>query len=223
MKTVVTLDFLGELVRDLRLPVACKYRKDGCDQVGEDEVITEHEGECGFRKVNCFITECQDLLAKDFEDHVFSVHPDIFGKSRDSPGVWYFKEFSSCDTMGAHQMWRDQESGLWFRFMMYHLDDQNQWSCNAMVFEGENVAKKYRVEMRLSCYDVSSSYIFNGGVFSVDEIGRGCNSKTFVVNDDQFKIYNKDRVELGDHNKDKNGELTMPVTFKITKKKLNCA
>ena len=91
-----------------------------------------------------------------------------------------------------------------------------------MVFEGENVAKKYRVEMRLSCYDVSSSYIFNGGVFSVDEIGRGCSSKTFVVNDDQFKIYNKDRVELGDHNKDKNGELTMPVTFKITKKKLNC-
>ena len=91
-----------------------------------------------------------------------------------------------------------------------------------MVFEGENVAKKYRVEMRLSSYDVSSSYIFNCDAFSVDEIGRRCSSKTFVVNDDQFKIYNKDRVELGDHNKDKNGELSVPVTFKITKKRLNC-
>ena len=46
---VVTLDFLGELVRDLRLPVACKNKKYGCDQEDEDGVIAAHEAGCGFR------------------------------------------------------------------------------------------------------------------------------------------------------------------------------
>ena len=91
-----------------------------------------------------------------------------------------------------------------------------------MVFAGENVSKKYRVEMRLSSYDVDSSHIFNCDPISFDEIGMKCRSKIFVVSDEQFKIYNKGRAELGDHNRDKNGELTTPVSFKIIKKKLNC-
>ena len=92
-----------------------------------------------------------------------------------------------------------------------------------MVFGGKNMAKQYRVEMRLSSYDVSSSHTFNCDIFSIDDIEKPSDSKVFIINNDQFKIYNKGHVELGDHNKDKNGELTMPVTFKITKKKLNCA
>ena len=58
-ETVVTLDCMSELVKDLRFAVACKYRKDGCDQEEEDEVIAEHEIECGFRKVMCFVTTCK--------------------------------------------------------------------------------------------------------------------------------------------------------------------
>ena len=202
-------------------------RLEEVDQVGEEEVIAEHEVECGFRKVNCFMTKCQDLLAKDFEDHVFTAHHNTYGKSRDNPGMWYFVmvKFSSYDTMGvgAHQMWRDQESGLWFLFVMGHSDEKKEWGCFAAVFGGKNVAKKYRVEMRLSSYDVSSSHTFNCDVSSMDEIGKAAESKMFIIPDSQFKIHNRGHVELGDHNKDKNGELTMPVTFKITKKKLYCA
>ena len=92
-----------------------------------------------------------------------------------------------------------------------------------MVFGGKNMAKQYRVEMRLSSYDISSSHTFNCDVSPIDDIGRAIDSKMFIIHDYQLKIYNKGHLELGYHNKDKNGELTMPVTFKIMKKKLYCA
>ena len=52
----------------------------------------------------------------------------------------------------------------------------------------------------------------------MDEIGRVKDSKKFCIPDEQFLIYNKGHAEIGDHNMDKNGKLTVPVTFKIIKK-----
>ena len=221
-EAIVTLDCLSELVKDLRFPVSCKYRRDGCDQMNEEEKIAEHEIICRFRKVLCLNLGCPDLLAKDFEAHVFTAHQETYGKVRDNIGTWYFQHFGASNKLGAQQMWKDTESGLWFRFIIYHMDDQKQWKCSAIVFGGKDVAKQYRAEMRLSSYDVDANHIFNCNVSPIDDIASAA-LIVFVITDDQFKIYNKGHAELGDHNKDKNGELTMPVTFKIIKKKLNCA
>ena len=51
-----------------------KYKKDGCDQEDEDEVIAEHEVECGFRKVRCLIAGCPPQSARDFVEHIFTAH-----------------------------------------------------------------------------------------------------------------------------------------------------
>ena len=42
----------------------------------------------------------------------------------------------------------------------------------------------------------------------------------FGISDDQFKFYNKGHIRLGDHNKDKNGELMLPVSVEVKIKKL---
>ena len=75
-------------------------------------------------------------------------------------------------------------------------------------------------EVRLSSYDVDTSNIFNGNVSCLDDWEEGDASKECHITDEQFKFYNKGHIELGEHNKDKNGELIIPVTVKI-KKKLN--
>ena len=67
--------------KDLRLPVACKYKKEGCDQEDEDEVIAAHEVECGFRKVRCLIAGCPAQSAKDFVEHIFTAHQGTIHKA----------------------------------------------------------------------------------------------------------------------------------------------
>ena len=37
--------------------------------------------------------------------------------------------------------------------------------------------------------------------------------KVLPIDDGQFKIYNRGHTEVGDHSKDKNRKLVMPVTF----------
>ena len=80
----------------------------------------------------------------------------------------------------------------------------------------QKFAKQFGVEMRLSSNEVYSSHVFQCDVSGIDETGG-----VFVIPDDQFKMYNNGQVDLGDHNKDKSGELAMPVCFKIIKKELN--
>ena len=75
--------------------------------------------------------------------------------------------------------------------------------------------------MRLSSHDVDTSIIFNGNVYCLDDWEEFDASKLFCITDDQFKLYNKGHIELGDHNKGKNGELTLPVTVEVKMKKLN--
>ena len=48
--------------------------------------------------------------------------PQDFGKQRECPGVWSSMKFRNSGWRGAHQMWRDPESGLWFRFVVHHRD-----------------------------------------------------------------------------------------------------
>ena len=89
-----------------------------------------------------------------------------------------------------------------------------------MVFGGKIVSNKFRVEMRLSSNDVGTSHIFYGNVYSLDEKYFDA-SKVFSINNEQFKLHNKGDHAIGNHNKDENGELVLPITIKVEKKKRN--
>ena len=106
-KAFLTLDFLSELVKDLKLPVPCKFKQDGCRQENaHEEVIDDHEIECGHSEVTCFMGGCPDQPTMDFEGHLFSTHD--LGKFRDKPGMWFFQKFL---VLGAKKMGIDSESG----------------------------------------------------------------------------------------------------------------
>ena len=220
-KASLTLNVLSELVKELKFPVPCKFKKVGCGQENaEEEVIANHEEECGHRKVSCIFTACSTQLAMDFETHLFSAH-EHYRKFRDNPSQWFFNNFTGTKISGAQKMWIEPESGLRFRAVLVHYDEEKYWKCFTVVFGGKNVAKKFRAEMRLSSYDGDTSIISNCNVKCLDDWKEVDASQEFCITDYQFKIYNKGHIELGAHNKDKNGELTMPVSVEVKMKKLN--
>ena len=220
----LTLDVLSELVKELKLPLPCSYKKDGCNQENADEeAIAEHEIECGYRKVPCFVVDCPDQPAMDMEAHIFSAHDD-YENLRDNLGKWFLLESTGTKILSgscAGKMWIDPESGLRFWADLYHDNEEKLYKCSTVVFAGKKVAKKFRAEMRLSSYDAETSVISNCNVFCLDDWKEFDASKEFHISDQQFMIYNKGQIELGDHNVDKNGEVTMPVTVEVKMKKLN--
>ena len=217
-KAFLTLDFPAELVKKLRLPLPCKFKKGGCDQENVDEeVITEHEIECGYRKVTCFHPFCPAQPAMELEAHLFSAHDNFFGKFHDNPGKW----FTDDSGMTALKMWIDSETGHRFKAVLYHDNEKEQWRCYTAVFGGKSVAKKFRAEIRLSSHDSDTSLVSNCNVKCLDDWNMFDASKEFHIGDEQFRIYNKGHIEVGDHNKDKNDEMALPVTVEVKMKKLN--
>ena len=215
---IVTLDSQSQLVKDLKLPFTCKFKKDGCDKENvEEEVIADHEIECGYRKVPCFVKGCPDQPAMDWEAHLFSNHEDYYGKLRDNPGKWFLLTLYGTS---ASKMWIDSETGLRFKTVFHHNDKKKLWMCWTTVFCGKNVAKKFRVKMRLS-NDGDTGHIFIGNVYCLDDWNKGDASKVFCINDVEFRIYNKGHTKLGVHNMDQNGELMLPVSVEVKMKKLN--
>ena len=176
---LVTLDFPSKLVRNLKLPLPCPFKKDGCNQEdAEEEVIADHEIECGYRRVQCLRTGCPDQPAMNYEAHLFSAHDDVYGKYRDNPGKWFL------DVRGnAYKMWIDSETGLRFWAFLYHMDEKEHWRCYTAVFGGKNVAKKFRAEMRLSSCDGDTSHIFNCNLYCMDDWKKFDDSKVLCIND----------------------------------------
>ena len=167
----------------------------------------------GYRKVPCFEIDCPNQPAMELEAHLSSVHGHFYGTHRANPGKWFLDEDGD-----ASKMWIDSESGLRFWAVLYH--NEEQWWPDIIVFGGKNVAKKFRAKIRLSSHDMDSSIIFNGNVHCLDDWDELDASKQFRINNEEFKIYNKGHIGLGDH-KDKNGELVLPVTVEVKMKKLN--
>ena len=220
----ITVDALSALAKDLKLPITCKFRQDGCDQENpKEELMVEHETECLYRKVPCIGVGCPPQLVKNFEAHIFSAHYDAFGRYRENPLKWFLIQFANTKKLGAQKMWIDSESSLRFRAILIHNDDVKQWRCYTMVFGGKKVANMFTAEMRLSSCNEDTSLIFNCGVKCLDDRKEQDAAKEFCINDDQFKIFNKGYIELGEHNRDASGKLMMPVTVKVEMKKLNRA
>ena len=219
-KASLTLNVLSELVKELKFPVPCKFKKVGCAQENaEEEVIASHEGECGHRKVPCIFSACFYQLAMDFETHLFSAH-EHYRKFRDNPSKWFFNNFTGTKISGAQKMWIDPESGFRFRSVLVHNDEEKYWKCYTVDFAGKNVAKKFIAEMTLSSHDSDTSVISNCNVKCLDDWMEFDSSKMLCITDDNFKIYNKGDTQLRDH-KDKNEELMIPVSIEVKMKKLN--
>ena len=101
------------------------------------------------------------------------------------------------------------------------------WYIYTLAIAGEKVAHQYRVETRLSSHDLDSSITHNGATFSIDSIALGDEDITraedfrkhlFNVSNTTFSLYNGGHDIL--ENVDKNGEVLVPVTVTIRRKKL---
>merc|ERR1712061_20919 len=137
MKASLTLDFPAELVRELKFPVSCKFKNNGCDQENDDvEVIADHEIECRHRKVPCFAGGCSEQPAMDFAAHLFT--HIRYRKFRDNPGKWFFHHFTGIKMLAAQKIWIDPESGHGFRAVLVHNDQEKYWKCSTVVFAGKN-------------------------------------------------------------------------------------
>ena len=219
-EVVLVSDRLSLIVKDLRLHVYCKFRKDGCEQgCAEEDIIAEHETECGYRKVTCFQDSCPKQRVLDFEAHIFSAHREVYGKCKESPGKWFLIDFAGINIKGAQKMWRDLRFGHRFRAILFHNDEEKQWMCLAMVFGGKQIAKKFGVVLKLASDDSNISHLFNSNFYCLDDWGKVEASKVIHIDDELFKTYNKGHIELGDHNTDPNdGELRLPVSIEVAKK-----
>ena len=83
------------------------------------------------------------------------------------------------------------------------------------------MANKYRVEMRLSSSEKEFTTTHHGPVFSVDVLHPWKREEAFSVDMKKFGVFNNGYEYFCNHNKDKNGEITVPIMVKIIKKELD--
>jgi len=195
-----------EVVRAMKLPVPCKNRNNGCTKEGNEEEVEGHEHECEFR----FVDSNTQAGVKMFKDLL-----SMIGKSvKKNDGKWKMH----LSTLA----WRDSigPDGHIFRVIL-NANDDTYVKAYAYVIGGKNVANRYRVEMRLTSNDKEFTLTHHGPVFPVDVKDPGDSEKSYWIAKKRFAIFNKGFDKFGDHNKDKNGEVIIPMTVKIIKKELN--
>ena len=213
----VTTGHQAELVKEYGLKVDCKYKRDGCDRKGIVQAIEDHEAECPDRLIACLMA-CGDFWqrAKDYEAHVGGHHQELTGHA----GGWWFAQYfhpALGYRQGAHAMWVDPETGHSFSAVL--KQEATFWSCFVMVYGGEKVAKGFSVQIKLSSQERTSSHAFTGKVCPMGDHATWPQEHTFRFLFDEFKSYNAGHYFIGEHNRDKSGELKLPITVKVEKKK----
>ena len=206
---------LVETVRAMKLPVPCKNRKNGCPEKDEDKALKEHEVECVFRFVHTYGGE--EEIFKDLMKRVNE-------KAKKCNGEWKFC-YDRTDGKG------NTYYSLAYRFSIepdghifcIHLDARNSGSveASAIVFGGEHVANRYRVEMRLYSNEKEFTNTHYGPVFSKDVKQPWNHEDAYTIPKKKFALFNNGFELFGDHNQDKKGEIVVPIMVKIIKKKLN--
>ena len=90
------------------------------------------------------------------------------------------------------------------------------------VMGWKQAAKKYRVELRISSNKSSVSNTHSGPVFPIDysRFDITDDKECFEISFPKFAFFNHGMEYFGKHNKDKNGDIVLPVSVKIEKKKL---
>ena len=85
---------------------------------------------------------------------------------------------------------------------------------------GKQGAKKYRVELRVTSNKSSVSLTHNGPVFPIEYLDAPEDKESFKISWSKFAFFNYGKEYFGKHNSDKNGEIVLPLSVKIEKKKL---
>ena len=215
---------LTRIVGDLRLKVPCENRDAGCRYKGVEDEMEEHEDECDDRKIECDFG-CGDIPFKDLLQHLKDEHEMehdtwfMYGKDKstgkDKPVGYKYAERSEIGPDGLvflTNVVRDKKG----------ISDEGHFHIGVRVIGGKQVAKKYRVEMRVSSNKSSTSITHNGPVFPIEysAVDATYDKESFEISCPKFAFFNHGKEYLGKHNEDKNGEIVLPISVKIEKKKL---
>ena len=202
---------LTETIHAMELPVQCENRKNGCPEKGAEKEVEEHEIECEFRFVGSEGIMFKDILS------------DMKKSLEENGGKWKFDKKSNWKFDNEHTRAYRASIGPDGRIFCITLDtvEESLFKAYAMVFGGERVAKKYRVELRLNSGEKEFTLTHHGPVFSADVKEPWDREEACVIDKKRFALFNKGFNYFGDHNKDKNGEIIVPITVKIIKKELD--
>ena len=212
---------LTKMVVDLKLKVPCKNRDIGCTYQGIEYELEEHEDECGYRNVKCDFAGCKYILFKDLLNHMKHFHKMDYEVKR-----WKLtnkiKLLEDDESIGYKFAHRDEigPDGLMFNTQVWQYD--GCLSIAVRVMGGKEVAKKYRVEIRVSSNESLVSFTHSGPVFPIDyyPYDSAANKDGFEMTCSRFALFNHGKEHFGIHNKDKNGDTVLPISVKIEKKEL---
>jgi len=142
LKGTVRNIVLDRMIKDLDLPMACKYHDAECDFSGNHASVIEHEEDCPFRPMDCPAFWCREKIRFHLiENHMDKEHKKI------SNGEWDIAHARQGYTKGyAVKSWR--YSGI--RFFATLMTDTNNWHLCVMAACGRKEADMLRVEIRLS-------------------------------------------------------------------------
>jgi len=207
-------DSVTEVVRAMKLPVPCKNRNNGCPKEGNEEEVEDHELECEFRFVETRIVGGGKRMFKD-------IRKSIEKRAKDREGKWQLYGETE-DGKSYKKAFKDiiQADGLTFRIIL-DSSDPKFLDAGVTVVGGEIVANRYRVEMRLNSSEKEFTTTHHGPVFPIDVKKPWKCEESFTIAKKKYKLFNNGFEHFGDHNKDKNGEVIIPITVKIIKKELN--
>ena len=218
---------LTRMVRDLRLNVPCKNRDAGCTHKCVEDEIEEHEDECEDRKVRCDF--CDEFVPfKDLLHHLKDEYEVDYDAKK-----WILdgevKPTGGDEPIGYKDAFMIENGPDGLVFLTDVIRDKNgilddgHFHIVVRVMGGKQVAKKYRVELRVSSNKSSVSLTHSGGpVFPIDysKIDATDVKESFEISCPKFAFFNHGKEYFGKHNEDKNGEIVLPVSVKIEKKKL---
>ena len=204
-------------MRDLRLEVPCKNRDAGCPHKGVEDGMEEHEDECGDRKVKCDF--CKYIPFKDLFQHLKDEH----GMDYDAKKWIFWKSVVKDETVCFRDAYKFEIGPDGLVFLTDVIRDKDFFRIAVRVIGGKQVAKKYRVELRLSSNKSSVSLTHNGPVFPIEffPLAAANDKESFEISCSKFTFFNHGKEYFGDHNKDKNGEIVLPLSVKIEKKELD--
>ena len=212
---------LNQIVEDLRLKVPCKNRDAGCTHKGIDDELEEHEDECGYRKIKCDYKRCEYNLFKELINRIKDTHNKdcnvkkwrLTIKTEPSGG----DKYACFENAYTYEIGPD---GL--VLITYVCRHEPFFHMAVKVMGGKQVAKKYRAELRVSSNESIASVTHSGPVYPIDcwTTDATKNKESFEMSCPRFAFFNHGKEYFGDHNKDKNGDVVLPLSIKIEKKEL---
>ena len=200
-----------EAVRAMKLLLPCKNRKNGCPKKGKEKEVEEHESECEFRFVDSIAQHGGKRMFKD----LFSV---IDKSMKENNGKWILNNSNKCCKLAYREL--IEPDGRRFRVIL-NAGDDTFIKAYVYVIGGQIAANRYRVEMRLTSSDKEFTLTHHGPVFPIDTKDPRTCEESYWIAKEKFAIFNKGFEYFGEHNKDKNGEVIIPIMVKIIKKELN--